>query len=219
MIIIMYSSSFIISTMICFFGLFHHQLLLLLLGAPVVVMAERHKHTPNLVELSSRKELVEMAGYGEDKLSSVLISGTLLCSPHKPPTDPLPVAGALVGVSCHTHTRSHSSVEKSNWASGITDELGDFLIDLPSHLHAIPNLHHKCMLRVLRLPRNSLCRPTFAARKTALKLSSFGNGIRTYTAQTPSLYLTPKAASRRNKCTHQLGRRADSGCPVQSYQH
>lgn len=25
-------------------------------------------------------------------------------------------------------------------ATGVTDEFGDFMIDLPSHLHAIPNL-------------------------------------------------------------------------------
>ena len=34
---------------------------------------------PILYELSSREEMVQMAGYGEEKLSTVLVTGAVLC--------------------------------------------------------------------------------------------------------------------------------------------
>jgi len=36
----------------------------------------------NLFGLSSREEVVEIAGYGEEKLSTVLITGSLHCGPN-----------------------------------------------------------------------------------------------------------------------------------------
>ncbi|KAG5516252.1 hypothetical protein RHGRI_037073 [Rhododendron griersonianum] len=143
-----------------------------------------------LVEISSREDLMQMAGYGEERLSTVLISGTVFCHEtcqgEKARIDPHPVSGALVAVSCHTSGKT----SKSNWVEVSTDEFGDFLIDLPSHLHAIPNLGKRCVVKVLRLPKHSLCHPAFTGNQTVLKLSSSGNGIRTYTAE--SLNLSPK---------------------------
>lgn len=37
-----------------------------------------------LIELSSREELAKIAGYGEEKLSTVFLHGTLLCGDHTP---------------------------------------------------------------------------------------------------------------------------------------
>lgn len=89
-------------------------------------------------------------------------------------------AGALVAVNCHTNGKKG----KSSWIKGVTDEYGDFAVDLPSNLHAIPNLDRKCSLKVLRVPKNALCRPVYVRRNKGLTLSSVGNGIRTYDAGT-----------------------------------
>ncbi|XP_052180914.1 uncharacterized protein LOC127794068 [Diospyros lotus] len=158
----------------------------LLLGNPAVAGRENPS-----VELFTRDELVKMAGYGEEKLSTVLISGSVLCRPtscsdDRPPTNPQAVSGALVAISCHTSGKT----SKSNWVESTTDEFGDFLIDLPSHLHAIPSLDKRCLVKLLRLPKNSSCSPpaAFTGTHAGLKLSSVGNGVRTYTAE--SLYLT-----------------------------
>lgn len=59
----------------------------------------------------------------------------------------------------------------------MTDEYGDFMTDLP---HAIPHLEKSCSVKVLRVPRNLLCKPTYINRHTGLTLSSVGSGIRTY---------------------------------------
>lgn len=67
-------------------------------------------------------------------------------------------------------------------ARGVTDEFGDFMVDLPSQLHAIPNLEKVCTVKIHRIPKASLCRPTHVKRHKGLSLSSFGNGIRTYSA-------------------------------------
>ncbi|PSR98385.1 Non-classical arabinogalactan protein [Actinidia chinensis var. chinensis] len=144
-----------------------------------------------LVEFSSREELAEMAGYGEEKLSTVLVSGTVLCeacSDENGQTNPQTMSGALVAVSCQTNQKT----SKSNWVESTTDEYGDFLIDLPSHLHAIPNLDKRCLVKILQLPKNSPCHPAFTGKQAGLKLSSAANGIRTYTAE--NLYLTRKTS-------------------------
>ncbi|GFZ03346.1 pollen Ole e 1 allergen and extensin family protein [Actinidia rufa] len=157
-----------------------------LVGSPAVA----GRDNPLVEIMSSGEELVQMAGYGEEKLSSVLVSG------------------ALVAVSCHTIEKT----SKSNWVRGTTDEFGDFLMDLPSHLHAIPNLDKRCLVKVLRLPNNPLCHPGFSRKQlTRLKLSSVGNGIRTYT--TRSLHLTPKPPQ---GCTHTVIEK-DKGAPLKTY--
>ncbi|XP_058753212.1 uncharacterized protein LOC131626414 [Vicia villosa] len=134
--------------------------------------------------LSSRKEVVETAGYGEEKLSTVLITGSLHCEPnhHLHHSHAWPIPGALVAVTCQSHGSERKG--KSMVAKGVTDEFGDFMVDLPSYLHAIPNLEKVCRVKVVNIPKGSLCRPTRRVKKQngLFKLSSIGNGIRTYDA-------------------------------------
>ncbi|XP_021902361.1 uncharacterized protein LOC110817943 [Carica papaya] len=142
-------------------------------------MAEDDQN-PLSYELWSREEMVRMAGYGEDKLSTVLVAGTVVCEACLSGEHELrvwPVPGASVTVKC-----SKSGESKWVWERGMTDEYGDFLIDLPSQLHATPNLEKTCYVKVLRLPTNSQCRPAYVKKQKGLKLSSVGNGIRTYSA-------------------------------------
>ncbi|XP_021295231.1 uncharacterized protein LOC110424841 [Herrania umbratica] len=142
-------------------------------------MAESDEH-PLLYESSSREEMIQMAGYGEEKLSTVLVTGAVLCEAclhAEPQLRAWPISGALVAVKCQTPCKRISGS-----AQAVTDEYGDFLIDLPSHLHGIPNLPKICAVKVLRIPKNSMCRPAFVKKHKGLRFSSVGNGIRTYTA-------------------------------------
>lgn len=139
----------------------------------------------NLFGLSSREEVVEIAGYGEEKLSTVLITGSLHCDgPNHHHSHAWPIPGALVSVNCQSHATERKG--KSMVANGVTDEFGDFMVDLPSYLHAIPNLEKICRVKVHKIPKGSLCRPArhVNRQKGLFKLSTIGNGIRTYDAGT-----------------------------------
>ncbi|KAL5771741.1 hypothetical protein ACOSP7_015895 [Xanthoceras sorbifolium] len=142
-------------------------------------------------ELSTREEMVQMAGYGEEKLSTVLVTGTVFCEACLHGETQLrawPISGALVTVYCHS-----SQKKTMTRTQAFTDEYGDFIIDLPSHLHAVPNLDKSCSVKVHRVPKNSLCRPAYGKKHNGLTLSSVGNGIRTYaTEQIRLLHLTSK---------------------------
>ncbi|KAK4360104.1 hypothetical protein RND71_022333 [Anisodus tanguticus] len=144
-----------------------------------------------LVELSSREELAKMAGYGEEKLSTVILHGTLLCGDHTPQ----PVPGASVAVFCGTS--GPGKVRRSSWAQNITDESGEFVIDVPSHLHANIDDPNLCHFQILHLPQEySVCdHHSFTKRKQyTLTSSNIGSdGIRIYT--TPTIHLTLKASS------------------------
>ncbi|XP_071920996.1 uncharacterized protein [Coffea arabica] len=173
---------------------------LLFLEIPVMAGGSEDTTIDNpIAELSTREELVHMAGYGEEKLSTVTISGKLLCHAcadihdhhhqanqlDQPLPAPAPVSGASVAVFCGTSWKSRKSC-----ARGTTDEYGDFLIDLPSHLHAIPNLEKVCLVRVLHLSKNSDCRPAFTGKHRAIRLLSIEDGSRAYTVKT--IHLTTK---------------------------
>ncbi|XVF75163.1 hypothetical protein PTKIN_Ptkin13bG0165300 [Pterospermum kingtungense] len=165
-------------------GLMFIMIILLLFTQQTSSMSELEetKNKPMLYELSSREEMVQMAGYGEEKLSTVLVTGTVLCEAclHEdadPQLRAWPISGALVAVKCQTPCKRISGS-----AQAMTDEYGDFLIDLPSHLHGIPNLQKICTVKVLRIPKNSMCRPALVKKHKGLRFSSVGNGIRTYTA-------------------------------------
>ncbi|KAF9664368.1 hypothetical protein SADUNF_Sadunf16G0011400 [Salix dunnii] len=147
----------------------------------VTFQASMAKAESPLHEFSDREELVQLAGYGEERLSTVLVTGTVLCEACLHGGTQLhawPVSGALVNVECHTGGKW----SKTSSSQAVTDEYGDFLIDLPSQVHGIPNLERTCAVRVLRLPQNSVCRPAHARKQKALELSSVGNGIRNYSA-------------------------------------
>ncbi|CAN6923051.1 unnamed protein product [Brassica oleracea] len=126
----------------------------------------------------SRKEMVEMAGYGEDKLSSVLVTASLLSSSSSP------IRGATVGIKCHTGYR-----KRSKWIKAVTNALGQFTIDLPSHLHAIHDLEKACSIKPLSVPKPYQCSPTKTQR--GIKLVSSSNGLRVYTAGNITLHRGP----------------------------
>ncbi|KAK0596093.1 hypothetical protein LWI29_012757 [Acer saccharum] len=144
-----------------------------------------------LYESSTREEMVQVAGYGEEKLSTVLVTGTVFCEACLHGQTHLrawPISGALVTVYCHS---SHRKTITRTQA--FTDEYGDFIIDLPSDLHAVPNLDKSCSVKVHRVPKNTLCRPAHVKKHIGLTLSSVGNGIRTYEAEEIRLlHLTSK---------------------------
>ncbi|KZV57379.1 hypothetical protein F511_37802 [Dorcoceras hygrometricum] len=129
--------------------------------------------------------LVDWAGYGEEKLSTVVISGKLLCHTGAN-IHPSPVSGASMAVFCGTNGRR----TKKLWAKGRTDSFGEFIIDLPSRLHAIPDLEKMCQVKVLHLPRNYPCRRAFTGKHNRIELRSRREGVRTYT--TNNLHLMPK---------------------------
>ncbi|KAL9237011.1 hypothetical protein vseg_011603 [Gypsophila vaccaria] len=125
-------------------------------------------------------DIVEMGGaYGEQKLSTVLFTGTLLCYKnclsaswmHRE-LHPRPLSGALVGAICKEGITS----------VGMSDEYGEFIIDLPSRLHALPNLEDACSIKILQVPKSSPCyHSLYASKATATTLLSLRDGIRTYT--------------------------------------
>ncbi|XP_039136954.1 pollen-specific protein C13-like [Dioscorea cayenensis subsp. rotundata] len=139
------------------------------------------------IEFSSG-ELARIAGYGEERLSSVLVVGTLVCQPcSSPASDPFasPISGAKIRVGC-----KHEGKKKMEWIDGSTDEYGEFMVDIPSHLHAIPRLEDACKVRVFNVPKSSRCGNPNAMKRKApkeIKLSSVGNSIRVYTAGTLKL--------------------------------
>ncbi|XP_061339813.1 uncharacterized protein LOC133286415 [Gastrolobium bilobum] len=161
-----------------------HALVMLLFLCLVFVLGSPAAGQDNpLFELLSRDEVVQMAGYGEERLSTVLVTGSVNCEarfhngdqPHA-----WPIPGASVAVNCQSHASEGKG--KPMVAQGVTDEFGDFMVDLPSYLHAIPNLEKICAVKVHRIPKGSLCRPAHVKKYKGLELSSFGNGIRTYNA-------------------------------------
>lgn len=130
---------------------------------------------------SGRDELVKWAGYGEEKLSTVVIAGRILCNTAHHSN---PVSGARVAVMCGKGRRLSSAQGKG---LGSTDGSGKFVIDLPSHLHAIPNLEKVCHVRIVQLPAGSSpCRQ--AKHNTPIQLASLEQGVRTYT--THNIHLT-----------------------------
>ncbi|KAL8117950.1 uncharacterized protein LOC141723451 [Apium graveolens] len=139
-----------------------------------------------LTDWFNRDETIKFAGYGEDKLSTVLVTGTLLCHPLY--QRPFPISGASVAVSCQAGRKTR----QSNRIQSTTDENGDFLFDIPSNLHGIPNLEKICCVSVLQLPKSSPCKPAFTRKHKGISLSDIGEGLRTYT--TGTIQLRPKTA-------------------------
>ncbi|CAH8277925.1 unnamed protein product [Arabidopsis lyrata] len=125
----------------------------------------------------TRTEMVEMAGYGEQKLSSVIIAGSLLCDTSRPYLHSVPIPGATVAIKCQT-----GSKRRSKWIKAVTDELGEFEIDLPSQLHAIPDLENKCFIKPVYVPRHYRCYHTSTNIHKRIKLVSSTNGLRVYTS-------------------------------------
>ncbi|KAL5715603.1 hypothetical protein ACHQM5_017402 [Ranunculus cassubicifolius] len=159
---------------------FHGYFLVMLLVSSMVATPVSGQHENPLAELSTRSQLVELAGYGEEKLSSVVVTGTVVCEAclegeARPYV--IPVSGALVGILCKNGKKNM----KHTWAEEAgTNEYGDFLIDLPSHLHAIQSLEKACFVKVLRLPKISPCKRVPNKNYTRIMLQSAQNNVRTY---------------------------------------
>ncbi|KAG2264626.1 hypothetical protein Bca52824_071705 [Brassica carinata] len=118
----------------------------------------------------SRTEMVEMAGYGEQKLSSVIIAGSLLCDTSRPhlPSIAIPVP--------------HWIQRRSKWIKAVTDDLGEFEIDLPSQLHAIPDMENTCVVKPVHVPKLYRCNHRSTNTHKRIKLVSSTNGFRVYTS-------------------------------------
>ncbi|CAH2046015.1 unnamed protein product [Thlaspi arvense] len=125
----------------------------------------------------TRTEMVEMAGYGEQKLSSVIITGSLLCNTSRPHLPSIAIPGATVAIKCHTGFK-----RRSKWHKAVTDDLGEFEIDLPSQLHAIPNLENACFIKPVHVPKHYRCYHTSTNIHKRIKLVSSTNGFRVYTS-------------------------------------
>ncbi|KAF0930645.1 hypothetical protein E2562_033835, partial [Oryza meyeriana var. granulata] len=128
-------------------------------------------------------ELSRIAGYGEEPVSTVVVSGQVGCELcFRPGSDLLTfeLPGAKVAVACETEGPN----TQANSAFAATDEFGNFTVHLPSRLHATPSLENACVVKVLQLPPDSSCglrhRPTASYRLR--QSSAAADGVRAYTA-------------------------------------
>ncbi|KAM3311055.1 hypothetical protein ACQJBY_031610 [Aegilops geniculata] len=149
-------------------------LLLLLLFATAVAGAPMELYF-------SQAELARIAGYGEEPVSTVLVSGQVACQLClRPGSDLLTfdLPGSKVAVTCTTEGPN----TMANSAVAITNEYGNFSIELPSRLHATPSLENACSVKVLELPPDSACRVGGGHGSShGLRLSSSNGSVRTYT--------------------------------------
>ena len=156
----------------------------------------------------SRTDMVEMAGYGEQKISSVIITGSLLCDTPPPPyLHSIAIPGVLSDLSkfmrpcaCYFHLKTYMMMSshtgatvaikchtgckrRSKWIKAVTDDLGEFEIDLPSQLHAIPDLENTCVIKPMHVP-HELCRCHHNSTNThkRIKLVSSTSGFRVYSS-------------------------------------
>ncbi|KAF7043998.1 hypothetical protein CFC21_053283 [Triticum aestivum] len=129
----------------------------------------------------SQAELARIAGYGEEPVSTVLVSGQVACQLClRPGSDLLTfdLPGSKVAVTCATEGPN----TMANSAFATTNEYGNFSIELPSRLHATPSLETACSVKVLELPPDSACRVGGGRGSShGLRLSSSDGGVRTYT--------------------------------------
>ncbi|KAG2302116.1 hypothetical protein Bca52824_030767 [Brassica carinata] len=121
----------------------------------------------------SRTDMVEMAGYGEQKLSSVIITGSLLCDTSRS----IAIPGATVAIKCQTGYK-----RRSKWIKAVTNDLGEFEIDLPSQLHAVPDLENTCVVKPIHVPELYRCHLNSTNTHKRIKLVSSTNGFRVYTS-------------------------------------
>ncbi|KAF2576588.1 hypothetical protein F2Q70_00002329 [Brassica cretica] len=125
----------------------------------------------------SRTEMLEMAGYGEQKLSSVIITGSLICNTSPSHLHSIAIPGATVAIKCHTGYK-----RRSKWTKAVTDDLGEFEIDLPSQLHAIPDLENTCVIKPIHVPELYRCHHNSTNTHKRIKLVSSTNSFRVYTS-------------------------------------
>ncbi|KAG0548408.1 hypothetical protein BDA96_01G164500 [Sorghum bicolor] len=158
--------------------------ILLLAVAAAMAMAAAEEALPMPMEVYfTPAELARIAGYGEEPVSSVSVSGQLTCELCLRPGSQLlalDMPGAKVAVTCKSDRTPSNQLD--SFAFATTDEYGNFTIDLPPQLHATPDLEKACTVKVLQLPADS-CRLRHRTGDTyGLRLSSVEDGVRAYTA-------------------------------------
>ncbi|CAN8267095.1 unnamed protein product [Cochlearia groenlandica] len=131
----------------------------------------------NTRNIWSRTEMVEMAGYGEQKLSSVIITGSLLCHNSRHRLHSIAIPGATVAIKCN-----NVHIKRSKWIKAVTNDSGEFEIDLPSQLHAIPNLENACFVKPVHVPKLYKCYHGSSNVHKRIRLVSSSNGFRVYTS-------------------------------------
>jgi hypothetical protein len=129
--------------------------------------------------IKGRAESIEFAGYGEEKLSKVVVVGNVFCNTclkHQfSQENSHVITGALVALECSINRKTTASVTVAE-----SDEYGDFSVDVPSAFHPEERMN-RCSVRLLNSPEGSCNAPsTTAPSKVALIANS--NGVRTYTA-------------------------------------
>jgi len=127
----------------------------------------------------ARAESIECAGYGEKRLSNVVVVGNVFCDTcfkHQFSEEGSHVIiDALVALECIINRKTTASVNV-----GKSDENGDFSVDVPSPFHPKERMN-RCSVRLLNSSEGSCNTPSTTA-PYKLSLKSNTNGVRTYTA-------------------------------------
>ncbi|XP_020582343.1 uncharacterized protein LOC110025969 [Phalaenopsis equestris] len=143
----------------------------------------------DLTWLLSRGELVRLAGYGEERLSSVIVTGSLQYQARSFSSGSIYLTtsyakGVKVAVTCKNE---EGRMRRSNFAYGRTDAFGDFIINIPSHLHAVPKFEDSCSVRILGPQKKysqSYHQIISVLNPIRIKLSYAGNDVRVYSTGT-----------------------------------
>ncbi|KAL5715607.1 hypothetical protein ACHQM5_017405 [Ranunculus cassubicifolius] len=125
----------------------------------------------------------------EEKISSVVVKGKVVCKACfdvEHGLHILPASGAVVAISCRNGKKMMKIQNRTN-------QYGDFIIELPSHLHGVHHLEKACVVKVLKLSQNSPCRLPIRRLKK-IKLLSNRNNVRAYTIGTIRLQHTSNHA-------------------------
>lgn len=143
--------------------------------------------------IKGRAESIGFAGYGEEKLSSVVVVGNVVCDTclkHQFSQESSHViAGVLLALDCSINRKTTATVNV-----GESDEYGDFTVEVPSFFHLDERVMNRCSLRLLSSPEDSCNTPSTTAPSKLVLLSN-SNGIRTY-SPVGSLSYYPQDISR-----------------------
>lgn len=127
----------------------------------------------------ARSESIEFAGYGEEKLSNVVVVGNVFCDTclkHQFSQESSHViTGARVTLECSINRKTIASVTVAE-----SDEYGDFTVEVPSLFHPEERIN-RCSVRLLSSPEGS-CNTKSKTVPSKLVLLSNSNGVRTYNA-------------------------------------
>jgi len=127
----------------------------------------------------ARAESIEFAGYGEEKLSNVVVVGNVFCDTclkHQFSRESSHViTGALVALECSINRKTTASITRVE-----SDEYGDFAVDIPSLFHLEERIN-RCSVSLLSSPEDSCNTPSTTAPSKLVLLSN-SNGLRTYSA-------------------------------------